>query len=913
MFGSNSKQTPSISTLRANSAEYGLVLACMRGTNRMAGRLLDWADFKAITHEASGGKGGGGGKGSMSSDTYQVACDIALAMGEGYVGIGLVFDGQGVYGKGTMIEEITIPSGNPGSYTPQVATEGNYSYDAGVSIITTEQVWVPAYDSGSSLPSGGGAAGVGDGYYETVDVYTPMRKVGGSNPGEGQYCVTGSGTNVKYLFNYADAGKSAKLSCGTTVNVVAEFTFFNGSRPQTAWAYMLGRYPARAVAYAGICHVAAESYQLGTSGTLDNIQFELMGPGIFGGGIMDAGIDSCLHMVLDDPDGGCGFPTNLIGDLTQAIAYCASQGIFFSPKCDTQRTAASYLDDWCAAANLAICWNSGLLQFIPYGDTPLAGNGYTFAPDMTPVYDLDDDDFIAEDDEPPLRVETEDIETLANWFEVDILDRTLGYNTHPIPDKDDALVWRFGRINASPIKADFICDPNVGAIVANIMRLRKTQVEILCITFKLGPQYELLEKMDIVTITNPEMGWVKKPFRLKEQQEDRETETMEWTAEPVVWGSCSATQYAKQAPGQTATQLDIAPGSILPPIIFEAPDSIVQTPGTYELWIGLCGATLATWGGCNVYDSSDGNTYKNETPEGFSGASRMGVLTADFPALSPVVAGLDAVNTLAVNLTESGGTLTSGTAADRDAFRTLCWVEAANGQFELISFETATLVTGSTNAYQITSIQRGVYGTPVLDHPAGMRFLRCDDDSILKLSFSAADVGTTAYLKATSYNIYKQGVEELSAVTAYSYSLQGLFNNSGQIVANNATVDYDSTTLTSSGVTIRAYGAVSNTPTPGTAITFLKADGNYFTCPALTLSGAALVTTYYAMLNRAADAPYWLTSYSAAITAIGHGHIMIGSVTTPSASGSGGSTGGGGGTSGGGGGGRGTGTGISEN
>jgi len=259
----------------------------------------------------------------------------------------------------------------------------------------TEEVWVPAYDPTSGLPQSGGAPGDGDGYYETQNVYTPMTKVGGSNPGEGQYSITGSGTSLAYLFNSADAGKDAKLVYALTVNIATEFTFFPGSRPQSPWAYMLGRHPTRALAYAGTCHVAAEAFQLGSSGTLDNLNFELIGPGVFGGGIQDAGIDQCIHLVTDDPDGGCGFPTALIGDLTAAIAYCASAGIFFSPICDRQQTAASYLQDYCDAANLAVCWNDGLLKFIPYGDTPLAGNGYTYVPDLTPVYDLDDDDFRA--------------------------------------------------------------------------------------------------------------------------------------------------------------------------------------------------------------------------------------------------------------------------------------------------------------------------------------------------------------------------------------------------------------------------------------------------------------------------------------------------------------------------------------
>ena len=887
MFGSNAKTAPSVSTLRVQSSVYGVVLPTIRGANRLPAKLIDWTDFIAIASQQSvGGKGFGGGGTTVYS--YQAAIDLALTMSPGCARIGLIWDGAGEYGNGQMIEEINIPSGTPGSYTPVGATDLDYSADVGVSIITTEEVWVPAYDPSTGLPQGGGAPGVGDGYYETVNVYTPMARVDGSNPGQGQYSITGSGVSLAYLFNSGDAGKRAKMVYALTVNIANEFEFFSGARPQIPWSYMAGKYPPRALPYAGTCHIAAPAYQLGSSGTLNNLNVEVIGPGVFGGGIQDAGIDACIHLVLDDIDGGCGFPAALIGDLTAAIAYCAAAGIFFSPICDTQQTAASYLQDYCDAANLAACWNDGLLKFIPYGDTPLAGNGFTYVPDLTPVYDLDDDDFIADADAPPVKISREDPETLSNIIEIDILDRALSYNTHPIKDRDGALIFRFGPIAASPRKYDFICDVNVGAIVANQIRLRTTQIDTLSITFKLGPQYELLEKMDIVTITALEAGWTKRPFRLKESDEDPSTGETEWTAEPVMWGSCNATLYPKQAPGGSGTQRDAAPGNILAPVIFEPPDPLIAQ-GEYELWLGLCGASLANWGGCHIYASSDGNTYKNILP-GQYGPSRMGVLTADFPA----VAGLDTTSTLAVNLSESAGTMLSGTADDRDSFRTLCWVEGASGQYELISYMTATLT--AANQYALTSIQRGVYGTPVLDHPTGSRFLRCDD-AVTKLTFAATDVGKTAYIKTTSFNKYGLAEQDLSTVAAYTYTLQGAANNAG-VIANDATVDWDPATLTGTGVTIRAYGAVAGVPTPGTAITFKKTDGTTFTCAAMSQAASALTTTYYAMLNRAAGTTYWTTNYSTVLTNVGYGHIMIGYMTTPNSSGAGGTGGGGGGTNG---------------
>ncbi len=897
MFGdSNSKSAPSVMTLRAQSAIYGVVLPALRGTTRVAGKLIDWTNFQAITEKQSAGGGSSFG-GSTTSYDYKAAVDIALAMSPGCIGIGLIWDGQGKYGNGNVEETFSIPSGAPGSYTPEQALE--WSYDVGVSLITTEQVWVPAYDPGTGLPQSGGAPGVGDGYYTTQNVYTPMVKVGG-DPAQGQYKITGSGATRAYLFNYADADKDALLTYGLTVNLANEFEFFSGSRPQSPWAYMASANPGRACSYAGTCHVAAEAFDLGSSGQLNNLNFELLGPGIFGGGIQDAAIDQCIHLVLDDPDGGCGFPPALIGDLNAVINYCVAAGIFFSPLMDKQQTAASYLQDFCEAANIAASWSDGVYKFIPYGDTPLAGNGKGYIPDLTPIYDLDDDDFLAEEDEPPLKVEREDPETLANIFEVDILDRTLDYNTNPIKDRDSSLVFRFGPIPESPRKYDFICDPTVGAIVVNHIRLRATQIDTMTVTFKLGWQYELLEKMDIVTITCVELGWVKKPFRLKEYDEDPETGATEWTAEPVVWGSCNATLHPKQAPGGSGTQRDAAPGSVLPPIIFEAPDPI--NDGQYQLWLGLSGATLANWGGCHVYLSPDGTTYKNVLP-GQSGPCRMGVLTADFPALVPAVplpsSALDLVNTLTVDLGESGGALLSASAADRDAFLTLCWVEGPlitrrlpgrilrtvnYGLWELISYETAALVSG--NLYQLTGIQRGVYGSPVIDHPAGCRFLRCDD-AVTKLNFPASAVGTTAYIKATSFNHLGLAEEDVSAVAAYPYPVGGLFNNSLQGVNTDATVDSVGTGGPPfTAATVRVYGAAGVIDGVEGGVTIVKADGVTFaTVFGFAFPGLALSTWYWVMYSVMQQTFYVVTSVAAMQAAVYIGDIYCGSTQTPSADG----------------------------
>src|SRR5258708_26984177 len=86
------------------------------------------------------------------------------------------------------------------------------------------------------------------------------------------------------------------------------------------------------------------------------------------------------------------------------------------------------------------------------------------------------------------------------------------------------------------------------------------------------------------------------------------------------------------------------------------------------------------WGGCSVWISPDNANYAQIGK--MYGPSRMGALTAQLvTATDP-----DITHSLAVDLTQSTGILNSGSRADCDNFRTVCYVDG-----ELISYDDATL------------------------------------------------------------------------------------------------------------------------------------------------------------------------------------------------------------------------------
>ncbi|MDR3495362.1 MAG: hypothetical protein P4L82_12245, partial [Ancalomicrobiaceae bacterium] len=203
------------------------------------------------------------------------------------------------------------------------------------------------------------------------------------------------------------------------------------------------------------------------------------------------------------------------------------------------------------------------------------------------------------------------------------------------------------------------------------------------------------------------------------------------------------------------------------------------------------------WGGCNVYASyTAGGSYSLVGQ--IVGAARMGLTTGALASYVQSQTGqtIDGTNTLAVSLLQSAGTLASGASADMTGLNTLCLVGS-----ELIAYQTATL-TGA-NAYSLSPMVRGAYGTTISAHPSGSTFARIDSE-IFKLGFTQDRIGATVYLKFQSFNIYGGGVQDLSTLASYSYAI------TGAALASPLPTPTNLRTVFSSGVTHLYWDEVSD-------------------------------------------------------------------------------------------------------
>ena len=283
--------------------------------------------------------------------------------------------------------------------------------------------------------------------------------------------------------------------------------------------------------------------------------------------------------------------------------------------------------------------------------------------------------------------------------------------------------------------------------------------------FTLPWKYSRLEPMDVVTLTEPEMGMFLTPVRLTAVEED-DTGNLKMTAEDFFTGTLTTGNFEAPTTNAFVPNQNVSPGNANPPVIFQPP---VEFTGQPQVWLATAGG--ANWGGAEVWASNDNVSYSKMGV--VSGPARYGTLTANFPSGGDP----DTINTLSANLSASAGTLSSVTTAQANGLATISYVGG-----ELLSYANANLT--SPFNYGLTYLRRGTYGTESKAHLTGTQFVRLDG-AVMSANLDPSLVGTTIYIKLLSYNTTSGGQQELADVSAHSYVVQPT-----GIVVTNGSVPY---------------------------------------------------------------------------------------------------------------------------
>lgn len=530
----------------------------------------------------------------------------------------------------------------------------------------------------------------------------------------------------------------------------AGLTLFRGELGQQPWSYTQSKHPERALPYSGLAYVAG-TLDLGGSGGLPNLNFENRGLLLDSGDGIDANPADVINYIVFDSVNGVGFGTGGIDEsgLQRFRAFCTAADLLISspPESDT-RKAYEIINDICKAMNTINFWSQNRLKLVPLCDERLEHNGVIFEPNLTPEYDLDEDDFLEMEDGRLVVMERSDSTEAYNQATVEFVNRT---NNYEIETVDYPILTDINNRGLRPADTEsihWLHTKERAHYVAGVKAMKSLYGRNKY-RFRLDWSFSLLEPGDLLTLTESTLGLVKKPVIIDTAKEI-DGETWEYVAVPRPPGAYSPGRYIVGEADRPSVDYRIDPGDINQPVIFSAPAGM--TENGLETWCAVSGGP--SWGGCNVWISDNNETYKMIGT--IQGPARHGVLSAELPA---GVASPDTANILQVQLV-GAGQLLSGSQQDAQNMNTACWVDG-----EILAYAVATL-TGDKQ-YDLSYLVRGAYDTVSQSHPAGAKFVRLDN-GIFRYQFSKEDIGKTIYLKFTSFNIYgvaEQGLDDVEPVT----------------------------------------------------------------------------------------------------------------------------------------------------
>lgn len=592
-----------------------------------------------------------------------------------------------------------------------------------------------------------------------------------------------------FAFSEGPINGVGKIWLDRDQHVVSDFNdnLFLGTFPQTAWGTAISwNYVDQSgstisgtvttqLGYNGIAYIGFNSFNLGNSASIPNLQYEVQGllsTSVTGSTTTLGDADPSLIVTDVLTNANHGMSTSFapkIGSLTTYQNYCFAAGLFVSPNYNTQRTVTDIIDELALATNSAPVWTSGQFTLVPYGDQTLTANGKTYTPPGV-QYSLTDNDFMKSPQgggsvgggaSGPVVLERKRASDKTNVVKLEFLDRSNNYQPGIAYANDQDLIDRFGvRSNGSRQMHLFAL--STAANLSAQLQLRRLARISNTYFFDLDQRYILLDPMDLVQLTDSNLGLSAQAVRITKIQENDDG-TLSYEAEEYLGTTGSAPAYVFGA----GSPFNQNPGSVAPsvntPIILEPPATLLggNQATNPQVWIAASGPN-SLWGGCNVWLSVDNSHFTQVAT--ITTPARMGTLTAainQWQAANP-----DNVDTLSVDLAESLGTLTSGSALDAQLGNTLCIVDA-----ELLSFQSAALVSG--NKYNLTNLYRGLYNTANQSHLSGALFARLDD-SIAKIDLTPTYVNQIIYIKLQSFNFYGKGTQSLASCTTYTFVPSGL-------------------------------------------------------------------------------------------------------------------------------------------
>jgi len=710
-----------IEALKLQSSAYGVVIPLVYGVTQVSGNLIWYGGFKAVPSTTTqGGKGGV----KAQSTTYSYQASVAMGLCHGVIaGIPRVWRGKRLF-SGSTAWDIRVDTQGynvPASGAMSVALTQGATY-VGMVQVTCNR--------GSDY--GIDTLGLGVDYTVAAGVLTVLSE---------QY--RGLLLDIVYQYTLASVSVGALDEMG--------LSFKAGALGQSAWS-PLASYPDENIAYSGLAYVAGQDYDLGTGAQVENHKFEVVAPMAFHLNSNTPDVDPSLMLrdVLTNGRAGASFPADLLDTWTSWSDYCVAAGLLISPSLEEQTPAAEVVRTAAELTNAGAVWSGGRLKMLPYADTAETGYGRTYTPNVTPVYDLNDDHFTPPEGSPPIRQRLKSPAERFNHVRVQFRNRATQYAAEIAEAKDETDISVNGTRSMPIVNAPWVCEPATAQRVA-FNKMQRALHVCAEYEFQLPWHFALLEPMDLVTLTDTTLELAQLPTRITVIEENADGD-LNMTSEDYPAGTASAALYPTDGGSGYKPDYNADPGNADAPTIFELPTQLATDTGL-QIGVAVRGSG-ANWGGAQVWSSLDGTNYQMLGT--VYGASRYGTLASAFTSTVDVQ-GLGTAQ------------LISGSAADSAALRTLCYV--GGSQPEYFAYQTANLA--GAGAYTLAGLVRGAYGTPETAHAIGDEFVRVDERVALSEPMPLSLIGSTIYIKLCSFNHFGGGQQGLAEVAHTTYTITG--------------------------------------------------------------------------------------------------------------------------------------------
>ena len=582
-------------------------------------------------------------------------------------------------------------------------------------------------------------------------------KGGGSKSSSTDYSYTVAAIMALGSGTLESIGKVWKDKEQTTITDL-KLDFYNGDPHQEAYPYFVSKHPERALSYRGIAYVAGGAYDLGSNAQFGNHTFEVQAPGSIaanypGALIPDAEVVDVVSALLTDIEQGVGLDPATMGDLSSFRNFCLANGLWVSPAYTDQRGAFEYIKNLLTIGFSDCVYSGGRFKIVPYSDVPASSALANYVPTIAPVYQLGEDDFIGDTSTDAIKVSQKSAEESFNHVRVKFSDRANDYNDNIAESSDDADIEQHGLRTMDVVDLKEIADASVAQKVADFILHRSLYI-LNKYEFRLPWKYVRLEPMDVVTLNYPRKYLDQTPVLVVEINEDDDG-LLTIIAEDYPIGSNRASTQPVPNIGNTGPNYAVIAGDATAPLLFEPPGKLTNNDS--QLWMATSGGVH--WGGCVVWVSTDDLSYQRIGT--VRSQAQHGVLAA------PLAKGaaIDTAHTLSVDLTISHGELKGGTEENAQDLLTACYVD---GEYIAYAHEVLT----GANAYNLSYLVRGAFGSTIVDHAQDTPFAFLDN-GIFKYSYPREWIGKTIWIKLASFNKFGNSLQDLSTVTAHQYTIVG--------------------------------------------------------------------------------------------------------------------------------------------